>query len=57
VLPVIFTPAAQAEILEARDWYIGHGSDVAARFTVEIERIVERVAAAPQQFPIVFRFS
>jgi plasmid stabilization system protein ParE len=28
---------------------------LAARFTAEIERIVERIAAAPQQFPAVFR--
>jgi len=28
---------------------------LAARFTAEIETVVERIAAAPQQFPVVFR--
>jgi plasmid stabilization system protein ParE len=55
VPPVIFTPAAQAEILEARDWYAARGPELAARFTAEIETVVERIAAAPQQFPVVFR--
>jgi plasmid stabilization system protein ParE len=51
--PVIFTPAAQAELLEARDWYFGRGAELAARFAAEIETVVERIAAAPQQFPVV----
>jgi plasmid stabilization system protein ParE len=31
------------------------GSELAVRFAAEIARVVERIAAAPQQFPIVFR--
>jgi plasmid stabilization system protein ParE len=53
-LPVVFGPAAPAELIEARDWYSARDVELAARFTAEVEA-VERIAAAPQQFPVVYR--
>jgi plasmid stabilization system protein ParE len=54
-LSVVFGPAARAELIEARDWYSARDVELAARFTAEVEAVVERIAAAPQQFPVVYR--
>ena len=52
---VIFGVAARAELIEARDWYSARSAEVATRFIAEIETIVERIATAPNQFPMVYR--
>jgi plasmid stabilization system protein ParE len=43
-------PAARAELIEARDWYAARNAELADRFVAEIENVIGRVAAAPQQF-------
>ena len=53
--PVVFSPAARAELLEARDWYAARDVELADRFTAEIETIVERIGTEPQQFPVVYQ--
>jgi plasmid stabilization system protein ParE len=53
VAPVVFSAAARAELIEARDWYSVRGAELAAQFTAEIEAVVERLATAPYQFPVV----
>ena len=55
MLPVVFGPAAQAELLEVQDWYSAQNSELAARFAVDIDPVVERIATAPQHFPVVHR--
>ncbi len=50
---VRFLPAARLEIIEARDWYAGHGAGLAEAFTAEVDRQVARMAATPLQFPTV----
>jgi hypothetical protein len=35
-------------LIEARDWYSARDSELAGRFTAEVENVVERIAAAPQ---------
>ena len=52
---VVFSPAARAELLEARDWYAARDVELADRFIVEIETIVERIGTEPQQFPVVYQ--
>ena len=52
---VVFSPAARAELIEARDWYAFRNADLADRFVAEVENVVARIAAAPQQFPVVHR--
>ena len=53
--PVVFSAAARAELIEARDWYSVRGAELTARFAGEIETVVERLATAPHQFPVVYR--
>jgi plasmid stabilization system protein ParE len=55
VLSVVFSPAARAELIEAQDWYGARDAELTARFTAEVETVVERIAAAPQQFPVIYR--
>jgi len=40
---VVFSPAARAELLEARDWYAARDVELADRFIAETETIVERI--------------
>jgi len=53
-LVVIFTPAARAELIDALDWYEVQRPGLGRRFRGEIEAAVIRIAANPQQFPLVF---
>jgi toxin ParE1/3/4 len=55
VLPVVFSPAARAELIEASDWYAARNTELADRFITEVENVVAQIAAAPQQFPVVHR--
>ena len=48
---VVFSPAARAELLEARDWYAARDAELADRLIAEIETVVERIGTEPQQFP------
>jgi plasmid stabilization system protein ParE len=50
VLSVVFSPAARAELIEAQDWYGARDAELTACFTAEVETVVERIAAVPQQF-------
>jgi len=52
---VVFSPAAWAELIEARDWYAARNAELADRFVAEVESVVARIAAAPQQFLVVHR--
>ncbi|HXW84727.1 MAG TPA: type II toxin-antitoxin system RelE/ParE family toxin [Candidatus Binataceae bacterium] len=52
---VVFSPAARAELLEARDWYAARDVQLADRFIAEIETVVERIGMDPQQFPLVYQ--
>ena len=55
MLSVVFSPAARAELIEARDWYAARNPELADRFVTEVENVVARIAAAPQQFTVVYR--
>lgn len=48
---VLFTPAAQAEVIEAQDWYEREAPGLGRSFRAEVERVVQRLAANPLQFP------
>ncbi len=43
-------PAAQAEIIGAQDWYERETKGLGARFRLEIESQVQRIATNPLQF-------
>ena len=53
--PVVFGPAARAEMLEAVDWYDVHAPGLGEQFVAEIDATVARIAANPLQFPAVLR--
>jgi plasmid stabilization system protein ParE len=55
VPPVVFGVTAAAELAEADAWYRARSAELAARFLTEIETVIERIATAPAQFPIVHR--
>ncbi len=52
---VIFTQAARAEVLEARDWYNAVGGDLGDRFCQELDQTIEQLRKNPQAFGAVFR--
>jgi plasmid stabilization system protein ParE len=47
---VLFTPAAQAELIEAQDWYEREAPGLGATFRGEVDRVAEHLAANPLQF-------
>ena len=47
-----FHPAALAEAEAARDWYAERSLPVARAFIAELSHAVDRVAAAPQRWPL-----
>jgi hypothetical protein len=53
--PVAFTPAAQAEVAEAQAWYEAQAPGLGGRFRAELDGAVQRLAADPLLFPVVFR--
>ena len=52
---VVFSPAARVELIEACDWYAARNAELADRFIAEVEKVVARIATAPQQFPVIYR--
>lgn len=53
--PVCFTQATRAELVEAQDWYEAKAPGLGRRFRAEIKNVVERMAANPRQFAVVFK--
>lgn len=49
--PVVFSPAARAELFAAADWYESRGRDLGARFIAEIGALVLRIGENPQRYP------
>ncbi len=54
-LPVVWTPEANEDLLEARAWYDNIGVDLGDRFASAVEATVEAIAKHPLQFPAVHR--
>jgi plasmid stabilization system protein ParE len=54
-LPVVWTPEANEDLLEARAWYDNIGPDLGDRFALAVETAVEAIAEHPLQFPVVYR--
>jgi plasmid stabilization system protein ParE len=50
---VRLTPAAEAEVADARDWYQANTPRVVERFLDEFEALTLRLADSPAQFPAV----
>ena len=52
---LLLEPEAEAEFLEAGRWYAERNPAIAAVFRASVERALEAVEHAPQQFPIALR--
>ena len=51
---VRLTSVAEAELTEAVDWYAANAPREVTRFLSEFDRIKERLAENPAQFPTVY---
>jgi len=54
-LPVLFTPAARADVIAAQDWYEDQATGLGARFRTELGSTVQRITDNALQFPPAFR--
>jgi len=54
-LPVVWTPEANEDLLEARAWYDNIRPERGERFALAVEATVEAIAEHPLQFPLVYR--
>jgi plasmid stabilization system protein ParE len=52
---IIFTAAAEAEIVEAVDWYEERSPGLSLDFTDELATVIRRIRENAQQFPIVHK--
>jgi toxin ParE1/3/4 len=55
VIPVQFRPAANRDVIDAADWYESQLSGLGTRFFVDLDRVLSRIEASRDQFPIVYR--
>jgi plasmid stabilization system protein ParE len=53
--PVLFTASARAELVDAQDWYEEEAAGLGVRFRAEVDAVIERMTANPQQFPAVYK--
>jgi toxin ParE1/3/4 len=52
--PVFFLPGAEAELLEAQNWYDSQAFGLGDRFFAAIDVLLPRIGETPQQFPKVY---
>ena len=53
--PVIFTPRARAELIDAQDWYENESPGLGRRFRAAVDAVVQRMSASPRQFPVIYK--
>jgi len=53
--PIIFSPSARAELIEAQDWYEAEVPGLGRRFRAAIDALVERMSTNPRQFPVALK--
>ena len=51
-LPVVFRRAARAEFDAAADFYEARGKGLGRRFTLAVERVIDRAASQPDFYPV-----
>ena len=49
-----FTPEADAELTEAREWYSHHRRDLDLEFMQGIDDALSRILSNPRLFPVVY---
>jgi plasmid stabilization system protein ParE len=53
--PVIFTSRARADLIDAQDWYEHESPSLGRRFRAAVDAAVQRISAAPRQFPVIYK--
>ena len=53
--PVIFTPRARAELIDAQNWYENESPGLGRRFRAAADAVVQRISDAPRQFPVIYK--
>lgn len=53
--PVLFTPPARTELINAQDWYEKESPGLGRHFRAAVGTLIERMIANPRQFPVVYR--
>jgi plasmid stabilization system protein ParE len=51
VHPVIFTPRARAELIDAQDWYENEAPGLGRRFREAVDAVAQRMSANPANSP------
>ena len=55
MLPVIFTPRARAELIDAQDWYENEAPGLDRRFREAVDAVVQRISTNARQFPVIYK--
>jgi plasmid stabilization system protein ParE len=55
MLPVVWVPEANEDLLDARAWYDNIRPQLGERFAFAVEATVAAIAEHPLQFPVVHR--
>jgi plasmid stabilization system protein ParE len=54
-LPVVWTPDANEDLLDARGWYDNIRPELGERFALAVEATLAAIAERPLQFAVVYR--
>ena len=52
MIDVKFHPAADQELLEATEWYLGRSATAATGFVRELEHALARISEGPERYPL-----
>jgi plasmid stabilization system protein ParE len=55
VHPLIFTPHARAELIDAQNWYESEAPGLGRHFRAAVDATVQRISTVPRQFPIIYK--
>ena len=50
MLPLVVRPEAQADLIEARDWYTRQRAELGDEFVDAAEELLEQIRAAPESY-------
>ena len=53
--PLIFRPAAAADVEDAHRWYEGQRAGLGDEFLAAVDTVIESLVTYPERFPVVYR--
>lgn len=54
-IPVVWTPEANEDLLDARAWYDNISTNLGERFALAVEATVDAIAEHPLRYPTIHR--